>query len=175
MSNLPEPNTRKETFLASAAGMSVEKPTPITREEIYLDAISGGGGDLSNYYTKSETDAKYADKSTATATENGLMSSTDKTKLDSIQPDSSAIMIDSELNPTSTNAVQNRASCPMKSTQFPALRRYICERISVQRSGKTWRQRTCGRFISTRKLLSRARNTVNTFPVRHKLTSNTST
>ena len=53
--NLPEPNTRKETFLASAAGMAVETPTPITREEIYLDAIANGGGS-GDTYTKEETD-----------------------------------------------------------------------------------------------------------------------
>lgn len=40
------PVTRKETFLAAAAGQDVTTPTPITREEVFLDAIakSGGGG-----------------------------------------------------------------------------------------------------------------------------------
>lgn len=56
--NLPEPNTRKETFLASAAGMEVETPTPITREEMYLDAIGKGGGvSPDDAYTKAQTDA----------------------------------------------------------------------------------------------------------------------
>lgn len=45
---IPEnPITRKEHFLAKAAGESVNTPEPITREEMYLDAIasgSGGGG-----------------------------------------------------------------------------------------------------------------------------------
>lgn len=59
--NLPEPNTRKETFLASAAGMEVETPTPITREEMYLDAIGKGGG-TTDAYTKAETDALLEDK-----------------------------------------------------------------------------------------------------------------
>jgi hypothetical protein len=55
--NLPEPNTRRETFLASAAGMTVETPTPITREEIYLDAIAKGGGiSPDDAYTKEQTD-----------------------------------------------------------------------------------------------------------------------
>lgn len=60
--NLPEPNTRREAFLASAAGMTVETPTPITREEIYLDAIAKGGGGPGDAYTKAETDALLADK-----------------------------------------------------------------------------------------------------------------
>ena len=40
------PITRKETFLAAAGGQDVNTPTPITREEVFLDAIakSGGGG-----------------------------------------------------------------------------------------------------------------------------------
>lgn len=59
--NLPEPIPRKEKFLASAAGMAVETPTPITREEIYLDAIAKGGGS-GDAYTKAETDALLADK-----------------------------------------------------------------------------------------------------------------
>ena len=45
---IPEnPITRKEHFLAKAAGENVNTPDPITREEMYLDAIasgSGGGG-----------------------------------------------------------------------------------------------------------------------------------
>lgn len=40
------PKTRKEIFLAAAGGQDVTTPTPITREEVFLDAIakSGGGG-----------------------------------------------------------------------------------------------------------------------------------
>lgn len=38
-----EPITRKEYFLAKAAGMEVETPEPITREEMFLSMISGGG------------------------------------------------------------------------------------------------------------------------------------
>lgn len=40
-----EPITRKEQYLAKAAGQDVETPEPITREEMYLDAIAKGGGD----------------------------------------------------------------------------------------------------------------------------------
>lgn len=57
---LPTPETRHEIFLAAAAGESVEKPEPITREEMFLDAISAGGSVDS--YTKSETDALLAVK-----------------------------------------------------------------------------------------------------------------
>lgn len=38
------PITRKEMFLAKAAGMDVETPEPITREEMFLSKIQGGGG-----------------------------------------------------------------------------------------------------------------------------------
>lgn len=37
------PITRKEMFLAKAAGMDVETPEPITREEMFLSKIAGGG------------------------------------------------------------------------------------------------------------------------------------
>lgn len=37
------PITRKEMFLAKAAGMDVETPEPITREEMFLSKITGGG------------------------------------------------------------------------------------------------------------------------------------
>lgn len=39
-----EPITRKEYFLAKAAGMDVNTPEPITREEMFLSKITGGGG-----------------------------------------------------------------------------------------------------------------------------------
>lgn len=51
---LPEPASRKEEYLAKAAGMDVEElPTPASREEQYLNAIAenggGGGGGTSNF------------------------------------------------------------------------------------------------------------------------------
>lgn len=53
MAILGSPITRKEHFLAKAAGQDVETPEPITREEMYLDAIasgSGGGGGADNQF-----------------------------------------------------------------------------------------------------------------------------
>lgn len=42
---LPEPKSRKESYLAKAAGMDVTIPEkPESREEQYLDAIAEGGG-----------------------------------------------------------------------------------------------------------------------------------
>ena len=38
------PITRKEMFLAKAAGMDIETPEPITREEMFLSKIGGSGG-----------------------------------------------------------------------------------------------------------------------------------
>lgn len=39
-----EPITRKEMFMAKAAGQNVNVPEPITREEMFLNAIGSGGG-----------------------------------------------------------------------------------------------------------------------------------
>ena len=39
-----EPITRKEKFLAAAGVQSVDLPTPVTREEVFLKAIAEGGG-----------------------------------------------------------------------------------------------------------------------------------
>ena len=42
---LPNPESRKEAYLAKAAGVEVsELPTPASREEQYLNAIAEGGG-----------------------------------------------------------------------------------------------------------------------------------
>lgn len=50
--NLPEPKSRKESYLAKAAGMDVTIPEePLSRLEQYLEAIAegGGGGGTSNF------------------------------------------------------------------------------------------------------------------------------
>lgn len=45
MADLPEPASRKEEFLATAAGATgIELPEPASREELYLKAIAEGGG-----------------------------------------------------------------------------------------------------------------------------------
>ena len=49
------PQTRREQFFAKAAGEAATVPTPVTREEMYLNAIAEGAG--SDSYTKAETDA----------------------------------------------------------------------------------------------------------------------
>lgn len=48
--NLPEPESRKEQYLAKAAGMDTEIPAkPMSREEQYLNAIAEGGGGGGGY------------------------------------------------------------------------------------------------------------------------------
>lgn len=49
--NLPEPMSRKESYLAKAAGMDTAIPEPESREELYLKAIAdnGGGGGGGSY------------------------------------------------------------------------------------------------------------------------------
>lgn len=42
--SLPEPITRKEQYLAKAAGGEGEIPEPITREEMYLKEIADNSG-----------------------------------------------------------------------------------------------------------------------------------
>lgn len=65
-----EPITRKEQYLAAAAGQDVSAPKPITREEMFLDAIAkkggSGGGDSNDAYTRSQTDALLSKKANIT-------------------------------------------------------------------------------------------------------------
>lgn len=49
-----KPITREEMYLAKMAGQDVDTPDPVTRREMFLDAIAdngggGGGDDISNY------------------------------------------------------------------------------------------------------------------------------
>lgn len=73
------PITRKEHFLAKAGGQSVETPTPITREETFLQAIidngggggggTGGGGDVmvvTLTYDEDADDGTFTSSATAT-------------------------------------------------------------------------------------------------------------
>ena len=62
-------------------------------------------------YDKSEIDTKLAEKAgtnVASASNNGLMSSTDKNKLDGIQEGANKTIIDDSLSDSSTNPVQNK-------------------------------------------------------------------
>ena len=55
-----------------------------------------------------QTDARYATKDLATTSASGLMSSSDKTKLNSVESGANKTIIDSALSSTSTNPVQNK-------------------------------------------------------------------
>lgn len=60
------PITRKELFLAKAAGQDVQTPTPITREEHFLSKITdggSGGGSGGNFKKKFVTLASHANAS----------------------------------------------------------------------------------------------------------------
>lgn len=41
---LPTPITREEKYFAKAAGMDIEVPKPVTRKEIFENALAKGGG-----------------------------------------------------------------------------------------------------------------------------------
>ena len=63
------------------------------------------------YYNKDELLSKLANKAdntTATLTDNGLMSSSDKAKLDGISAEANKTVVDSTLSDTSENPVQNK-------------------------------------------------------------------
>ncbi len=67
------------------------------------------------YYTESEVDTKLSEKSNtnhthnvATTSINGLMSNSDKSKLDNIAAGATKITVDSSLSDSSTNPVQNK-------------------------------------------------------------------
>lgn len=63
------------------------------------------------YYNKEELLSKLANKAdntTATLTDNGLMSSSDKAKLDGISAEANKTVVDSTLSDTSENPVQNK-------------------------------------------------------------------
>lgn len=111
--NLPEPIPRKEKFLASAAGMAVETPTPITREEIYLDAIAKGGGTV-DAYTKAETDALLdgkVDKETGKGLSTNDFTDAYKTAVDGAAPQST----------TYTKNEVDTILTPMTQAQYDAL------------------------------------------------------
>lgn len=65
----------------------------------------------SKFYLKTEIDSKLADKAStdvASTSANGLMSSTDKVKLDGVEEGANNITVDSAMSSTSTNPVQNK-------------------------------------------------------------------
>ena len=71
----------------------ISKGTDLTGSDVYTEymlinskpeIVGDTAVDLSNYYTKDAADGKFAGKSTATTSANGLMSATDKTKLDGL-------------------------------------------------------------------------------------------
>lgn len=58
--NLPEPKSRKEVFLAKAAGEDISTlPTPESREELFLNAIATNGGSGGGSSIKILTSADY--------------------------------------------------------------------------------------------------------------------
>lgn len=82
--SLPTPIPRKEKFLAKAAGMDVEIPKAITREEIYLEAIANGSGGGGFTPTESQLTAMNSgitaeDVAQIATNENNILSEQEKT------------------------------------------------------------------------------------------------
>ena len=70
-------------------------------------ALKSDVPDVSNYATKTDLNSK-AGTSVATTSANGLMSSTDKSKLDGVESGANKTVVDSALSSTSTNPLQNK-------------------------------------------------------------------
>ena len=70
-------------------------------------ALKSDVPDVSNYATKSDLNSK-AGTSVATTSANGLMSSTDKSKLNGVESGANKTVVDSALSSTSTNPLQNK-------------------------------------------------------------------
>lgn len=91
---LPNPITRKETYLNAAAGGSTsgDLPTPITREEEYLKAIAeGGGGGGGGMPIKSVGEGLAYDSETGELSATGM-----------------SVAIDDHIDSTSVHPVQNK-------------------------------------------------------------------
>lgn len=92
----------------SAWAKASTKPT-YTASEVGAAPASHTHDD--RYYTETEMDTKLSGKagtSVASASANGLMSSTDKSKLDGIASGANKTTVDTAMSTTSTNPVQNK-------------------------------------------------------------------
>ena len=106
--------------------------------------ISGSGATTVNTDTSGNIiiSSTVPEHDVATQNANGLMSSTDKTKLDGIATGANKTIVDSSLSSTSTNPVQNKAvysalsgkansSHSHNATDITGLQSYVDERIEV--------------------------------------------
>lgn len=83
-----------------------------TNQWSFKTTVIAEKSDMSQFATKEYVDNGLdvkASKDIATTSANGLMSSTDKTKLDGIAEGANKTIVDAELSTTSTNPVQNKA------------------------------------------------------------------
>ena len=115
--NLPEPASRKEQYLAKAAGMDVDElPEPASREEEYLNAIAenGGGGGGETKPIKVLTSADYNYPKTA--------------------PDSISLgLLESGFYKVDSN--DTYVFCPTKRKNVKDVLYYVCEESS---NGAVW-------------------------------------
>ena len=87
---LPETGVKGTIYLVPATDAlqpdSYDEYIYVEREEgDNWELIGNTRVDMDNYYTKTEADGKFAGKSVASQTASGLMSATDKTKLDGLE------------------------------------------------------------------------------------------
>ena len=126
VTSLPEEGEKGKIYLKQS---STSGSNQIYDEYIWI--VNGNAGsyefigttavDLSNYYTKDAADSKFAGKSVATTSANGLMSSTDKTKLDGIQSGATAVSVTqtqktgSEIGSVTVNGTKTTLYAPSPS------------------------------------------------------------
>ena len=105
-----------------------EDPNPdnIYEEYIYVnnnwEMIGTTKVDLSNYYTKTETDTLLngkVDKDGDKVLSDNNYSDTDKTKLDGIEAEANKTIVDTEISATSTNPLQNKAIYDLLNDLLP--------------------------------------------------------
>ena len=118
VAELPSTNIKNNRLYLLLNSLSLDE----NKYDIYLrvnnkwERIDSLEFNISDYLTESEINALLAGKSdinhthsTATSSANGFMSSTDKSKLDTVENEANKTTVDSSLSSTSTNPVENKA------------------------------------------------------------------
>lgn len=110
------PDAANDKLTIAATDTVYTHPTYTSKKSGLYKITVDGTGHVSATTAVSKSDitalgipAQDTTYSTATQSDNGLMSSGDKTKLDGIETGANKTVIDSELSSTSTNPVQNKA------------------------------------------------------------------
>lgn len=112
----------KSADVDAALALKADKSDTYTKAEVDKKVSDSGTFDSTQYYTKTEVNAiETALKAVATADANGMMSSTDYTKLAGIEEGATKTVVDSALDSSSTNPVENKAVQAALATKVDAV------------------------------------------------------